>query len=578
MDKNYDIRNERGNERSASPTSSDRIEERDEQQPHDASAAQQARTVTPVVIMPDAQNGPDQQQGQHIPSTEQPRKNPHTLLKVVITLIVGFITVNAVIALVSLSLLSLGVASCVGSCSDSPVGDSREVTAFISDRKATDRDLEVFDALRGCVEAVHDARARTASSSSPTDDEEPASLISVDELRAMVAAGTWPDESAGYGDVDDPCSPQLWVRIAELSQDYLEEETGETWDVVDFAYPFPDNGPIPAPPKRTETSSIHTRLVCRSGQDAGLFADVTYWRWEQPARFEERVGEAREQRDGILASLQALETHDDLAGRQFLYSGRDLYVWDQGENDPLRDPDAFVAFVNSVGDTLGAYTSVTLLMGDTPVMLAYNPLSYDYPNTRETQLVSLDTCRAMLTSGGTAFSLDYATADVLLSAYWSKDNPCELDDLRGTLAPDTSLGYKDRWMAPDEASVDDAVADAALPYLRIAGPDEVLALSERKEKAYETSGDGTIWAYVIVPRGALPEDADGFCTAANELRDGLWQELATTLGPDDWHRSLYLRLYVIDTDTIARDGDPRTFAELCTDARQDPTCLDSYTF
>lgn len=578
MDKNYDIRNERGNDRPASPTPSNHAEAHNEQpQAHGVSAAQQARTVTPVVVMPGTQDEPGQQQSQQTPP-QQPQKNPHTLLKIAITLVVGFITVNAVIALISLSLLSLGVASCVGSCSDSPVGDSREVTAFISDRKATDRDLEVFDALRGCVEAVHDARARTMSSSNPTDDEEPASLISVDELRAVVAAGTWPDESAGYGDVDDPRSPQLWVRIAELSQDYLEEETGETWDVVDFSYPFPDNGPIPAPPKRTETSSIHTRLVCRSGQDAGLFADVTYWRWEQPARFEERVAEAREQRDGILTSLQALETHNDLAGRQFLYSGRDLYVWDQGENDPLRDPDAFVAFVNSVGDTLGAYTSVTLLMGDTPVMLAYNPLSYDYPNTRETQLVSLDTCRAMLTSGGTAFSLDYATADVLLSAYWSKDSPCELDGLRGTLAPDTSLGYKDRWMAPDEASVDDAVADAALPYLQIAGPDEVLALSQRKEKAHETSGDGTMWAWVIVPRGALPEDSDGFCTAANELRDGLWQELATTLGPDDWHRSLYLRLYVIDTETITRDGDPRTFAELCTDAQQDPTCLDSYTF
>lgn len=579
MDKNYDIRNERGNDRPASSTPSNRVETRDEQpQAHDTPAAQQARTVTPVVVMPGTQDGSDQQRGQQAPPPRQPPKNPHTLLKIAITLVVGFITVNAVIALISLSLLSLGVASCVGSCSDSPVGDSREVTAFISDRKATARDLETFDALRGCVEAVHDRRAQVASSSSTNDGEESASLASVDELRAMVESGTWPDESAGYGDVDDPRSPQLWVRIAELSQDYLEDATGETWDVVDFAYPFPDNGPIPVPPQRTETSSVHTRLVCRTGQDAGLFADVTYWRWEQPARFEDHVAEAREQRDENLAKYQTLGARDDLAGRQLLISGNDLYVWDQGENDPLRDLDTFVALVNDLGETLNPYVHVRLLLGDTPTRLAYDPLSYDYPNERETQLVSLDTCRTMLANGESAFMLDYASADVLLSGYRTTDYLCEVTDLRGTLTPDTSLSYKDKWMAPDDASVDDAVAEAALPYLQVSGSDEVLALSERKEKAHETSGDGTIWAYVVVPRGALPEDVDGFCTAANELRDGLWQELATTLGPDDWHRSLYLRLYVIDTDAITRDGDPRTFAELCADARQDPTCLDSYTF
>lgn len=579
MDKNYDIRNERGNDHPASPTPSVREDaHNNQQQAHDASTAHQTRTVTPVVVMPGDQNASDRQQSQQIPSSEQPRKNSHTLLKVVITLIVGFISVNAIIALISLTALSVGVASCVGSCSDSPVGDSREVTAFISDRKATTRDLETFDILRGCIDAVHDQRARAASSSSTTDGEEPASLASVDELRAMVASGTWPDESAGYGDVDDPRNPQLWVRIAELSQDYIEDATGETWDVVDFAYPFPNNGPIPVPPQRTETSSVHTRLVCRTGQDAGLFADVTYWRWEQPARFEEHIAEAREQRDKNLAKYQTLGARDDLAGRQFLISNNDLYVWDQGENDPLRDLDTFVALVNDLGETLNPYVHVRLLVGDTPTRLAYASLSYDYPNERETQLVSVDTCRTMLANGESSFMLDYASADVLLSGYRTTDYLCEVTDLSGTLAPDTSLSYKDKWMAPDNTSVDDAVAEAALPYLQVAGPDDVLALSERKEKAYETSGEGIIWAYVIIPRGALPEDADGFCESANDLRDGLWEELETTLGPDDWHRSLYLRLYVIDTDTITKNGEPRTFAELCDDARQDPACLGDYTF
>lgn len=90
--------------------------------------------------------------------------------------------------------------------------------------------------------------ARTRASSAP-----PGSYLSYEEIRSALEKGSWPGDYCGYG---ESSSPQLWVRLAQLAQDYLEEKTGETWTVVDFTYPFPDNGPIPVPPTRDENDPL----------------------------------------------------------------------------------------------------------------------------------------------------------------------------------------------------------------------------------------------------------------------------------------------------------------------------------
>ena len=189
----------------------------------------------------------------------------------------GCLTIQVILLLVAMAGISAVTASCASSCSDSPIGDSREAAAFIASLDATSRDLGTFDALRGCFESLHESLAVHDQAGLGSTER----LLSVDELRSQIALGEWPSDDGGA------LSPRVWVRIAELSQDYLEEKTGEQWEVVDFAYAFPNNGPIPIPPTRDENSHTSTLLLCTDGADEGTFAYVMYYRWRSPALFED---------------------------------------------------------------------------------------------------------------------------------------------------------------------------------------------------------------------------------------------------------------------------------------------------
>lgn len=465
-----------------------------------------------------------------------------------------------------------GANSCARSCTDSPVGDSPENKAFIADRASNDRDLMTFDALRGCIDALHDRRVSWSS------DEGKSKVISTEELRSLVAGGSWPDASAGYDDVKSTFNPQLWVRIAELSQDEIENATGEQWDVVDFAYPFPDNGPIPVTATRDESSYIVTRLICRSGEDEGLYANVKYWRWEQPARFEADVEEARSYRDEAKARLSKVDAVETLQGRQYLLSRNTLYVWAQDSDDPLLDPELFVSFANEAGDLLGGYTSITLLAPDTPINVTYSPLSFDYPNELPLSTMTYEQCREALTNGDASLEFDHAAADMLLSAYRTNDSPCTEDGLRGTLAPNRSEDFNGRWYQPGEgAYVDDVLEQTVIPDMNVSNPEQIIAITVREEDWHDDRKDETLRTWVVVPRGALSESPEGFCSTINKLRDDIWD----TMGPEvvgGGTRYQYSRFYVIDEQSITLDGVPLTFDELRALALTDMTKLQECSF
>ncbi len=504
------------------------------------------------------------------PAAERPR-NKHTVLKVLLAILALYLVANLALAALGATALSLGLVSCMASCSDSPIGDTKEATAFISDTRTNDRDLATFDALRGCIDSVHDKRERYA--------EDYTALISVDEYRAQVAAGTWPDASAGYGDVTDANNPQLWVRIAELAQDLVQMRTDERWDVVDIAYPFPDNGPIPAPATRGEDDNVKVLLVCRSGADEGLFATVDYWRWKQPAIFTDHIDEARQARQEALDHIAALQHGGLVADRDFLLAGSQLFIWAQADEegnttDPLCDPQAFTDLVNAYGSEWGGYADVTLLAPDTPPALDYSPLSTDYPNERETRFVSLETCQAALASGRSFFRVDHAEGDALLTGYCTNDRPCTVESLRGALLPGSQDGYLDTWFRPtDDAAFDDALLGVVQQSLG-ASDEQIIALSalEQNER-----GDAFLRASVIVERGLMPETPEEFCAASNRLLDDVCAALAPQVS-DGAESSLYLHIYVAENDSVTHNGKPSTFAELREAAQTDVMSLDSYSF
>lgn len=350
------------------------------------------------------------------PAAEAPKK--HTWVKVLLAIIAAVAGYTLVSTLVTLSLLTVGIASCTRSLSDEPVRDTKETMAFIKDPAVTQRDLETFDTLRVSIDdAIY-------------DDEE----YSAGELRDSLTGGTWPAEPLGHDDINNPRNPQLWVRLAELAEDELEARTGESWEIMDFAYPFPDNGPIPVPPKRTETSYASTRLICTSGEDAGLCCEVDHYRWSDPVRFEddlERCREAYEEKRLLLEKVSAL---DLVSGRRHILDAGFLYLWDEGEDDPLRDPEIFASLVEEVGTLVGDYAHVYLLAQDTPLLLSYEPLSNAYPNKKDSEEVPYETCQQRLLSASVAYWLDTGESEQLLVGNWSShDDRPVVENLEGTL-------------------------------------------------------------------------------------------------------------------------------------------------
>lgn len=484
----------------------------------------------------------------------------------------GCLGINALLVVLFFASISISLTTCTSSCSDNPIGDSREDAAFIASLEANQRDIQVFDALRGCIDSLYNRQVAW-----DRDDSHSAEVPPIpDDMRNSLVAGTWPKD-----DMRDALSPRVWVRIAELSQDWIERESGERWEVVDFAYPFPDNGPIPVPPIRDENSSTRTLLRCTSGSDEGLYVTVQYYRWRSPAVFESNLEDSRAGRVEREERLEYLEGMDALQGRSFLCDGKDLYVWEQGEGDPLRDPDAFVVFANEMTDYLGDYADIVLLAADTPLCMGRDSISSDFPNEWPTEQVSLEEARRRLTQGGFPDYFDHARGDELLATYRRPDTPVTLDDLTGTMAPVKQEDYNVPSMRTDEGTAfDENLARVVAGEVDVADASEVIAISKSEQVTYEggdpSYGDDSLSAWIVLPRGSMPETPEAFCDAVAHLRDTVWDQMTIVEG----HRtSLALRIYVVDEQTIlGPSGESLDFAQARAQLIDDPTTLGDYSF
>lgn len=480
----------------------------------------------------------------------------------------GCLTMGSLLFLGAMALVSVGLVSCVSSCSDRPIRDTREAAAFIAAHEASERDLVVFDALRGAIDAVYD-RLESSARDAEKDERTKGDVthpMTVDALRSAVASGAWPEDPACFGGSDSSLSPQLWVRIAELSQAHLERETDESWEVVDFAYPFPSSGPVPAPAIRDEKSCTRTLLRCTKGQDQGLYACVRYYRWRNPAGFEHDLDERRAQADQSKELLEKMGAEDPMEGRRFLLDGGNVYLWSTGEDDTLRDPDAFVSLANKLTELTGAYADVKLLAPDTPVTLAHEPISGDFPNERPVETVPFEEARERLLLSGSELCFDNARGDELYWAYRkNEDTEIATGDLRGTLTDAAPIGSTLPSMTPGaDCSLEEGFCKLVAEEVGAPSASDVIVLSTYESKDYPGSkvgfADDSMGAWVLIPRGYLPETKAGFCPALERLRDLFWDQIPLTEG----HRaSLALRVYVIDQDTIkGPDGESLSFAQL----------------
>ena len=506
------------------------------------------------------------------PDTDEKRVKRGRHWKIFAALGVGCLGINALLLALFFTTVTVSLSTCVASCSDNPIGDSREDAAFIASLEANERDLEVFDALRGCIDSLY-ARQKAWD-----DDESHSAEVPPvpDDMRNSLVAGSWPKD-----DMRDALSPRVWVRIAELSQSWIERETDESWEVVDFAYPFPDNGPIPYPATRDEDSCTRTLVCCTSGPDEGLHVVVEYYRWRSPAVFEADIEEYRSLRRESEAQNEELEGMDSLQDRVFLYDGRDLYVWEQGEGDPLRDPEAFVVFANEMADSLGDYADITLLAADTPIHLTRSSISSDYPNTWPMELVTLEEAKRRLTTGGLPDHFDYARDDVLLKAYRRQDEAIALEDLTGTLAPVQQTDYGIPVMRTGEGTTfDENLAQVVAGVVDVADANEVIAISQSEQVTYEggdpSFGDDSLSVWIVLPRGSMPETPQAFVDAVAHLRDTVWDQMTIVEG----HRtSLALRVYVVDDQTIVGpSGEALDFAQARSQLVAGPTVLGDYSF
>ena len=482
--------------------------------------------------------------------------------KLLIGLGVGCLTINVLGAAFLLGTMTLGLSSCMHSCSDNPIGDSRENAAFISDRMASEHDLEVFDALRGSFEALHKQMVRWEAT-------EGAALLPVDDLREQIAAGTWPKDEG------EALSPQVWVRIAELSESWLEEQTGEGWQVMDFSYPFPDNGGMPVPVKRDESDCCVTQLLCTEGDDEGLYTTVNYYRWARDAYF------AAEHLDSNRSdAVKRTELYDQIAdtglvgNRRFLIAEDNVYIWSEGEDDALRDKGSFLTMATELSELLGDYDYVVLLEPDTPVMVGYDTFSHNYPNRRSPEELSFDKARELLLRAGRARTFDHATGDILYSiCRRGGDEAIDEENLTGTLSDEGSEFVRQVWRAPEEgAATDDELADLAAATLGTSQENLIVASQYDRGTNW---GDGlTVWLYT--PRGALPETPDAFCTAMDELRDAMWEQVPST-EKGGGRKSLYVHVFEFDDATLVDEsGESCSFAQLRGRCQSDPTAIGAY--
>ena len=505
---------------------------------------------------------------------QQPKKT-----SIVVKIIIGLLVAFGVAMFVSSALLaSTALTTCAAVLYDAPTHDSAEAKAFIENPAVTERDLETFDALSGCFAAMY-----VDDQVLPTEIEEQLALEDANEVvaqyRTLLAQGSWKAEGNYFSELNDKNSfknPQLWVRTAQLAQDYLQDKTGQRWRIENFSFPFFASGPIPNPAQQhDEEDALVTYLVCESGQDAGLMASVAYYRWADPAYFEDAIDEARELVAERKAIADKLAKSTAMGGRSCVtvdIDPIDVYVWAQGDNDPLRDPDTFAQLVLDVAAETGAhYVDVTLLKEDAPLVL--NRRYYTrYANRPPAQIVDPAAAREQLPFG--SFTVDVAPSDMLIRQRWTED-PDGKDMAGGRAGELEDRAIQSELPALQIASrkgsmPDNDVVGVVASTLGISAADVIAVSATKSDSFYEADADYT----VVIDRSAMPSTRTAFIDAYYTLHTALWNDCFNKEGGEGVEMTL--SLYLVEAEGVQGPQGAVSFADMCGSVMSGAEALDAY--
>ena len=457
--------------------------------------------------------------------------------------------------------------------------DTREVKAFINDAEATERDLEFFDMLRIHFEENYLEQDKMDLNKEDGDGERPKQRdrkqkreeaeAYVDTFREKLAFGTWPQDDSLLPGPEYSSSPQLWVRLAELSQDFIEKETGEKWRVLTLSYPYLDvewDYIIPIQEERSKEDAIVTSLICESGDDAGIIADVRYYRWADKAYFasdlEEKRNDIKERQD-IIAQIKASgvigERSCSIDGH---FKKNVLYVWSSGEDDPWRDPETFSNALVVLSNQMGMEDlELNLVAQDAPVFIK----RYEKMEVMPAE----DAPNAMLHAVSTTNSFEFAPADLLYSQeIWNGDAE-DLGTLRGKLTPGSNDPFY-HWQQVVGKVVDEEKESMTGIVAGQLGAEEnqVIALP-CKDKT------GSHQVHVVLSEGILPESPGETEDAIRELQHVLWRHIFTDAYKEDLY-TIWLYVYVIDADEITGPGGVADFATLRSAVMKDSSGIELF--
>ena len=457
-----------------------------------------------------------------------------------------------------------------------PTYDSPETKAFIDDAAVTARDLETFDALRGSFEAMQYNEGLGAGNEYANRRKLAKSQAATDEFRAQLEKGSWPSRSTAFSTGDSWTSPQLWVRIAELAQDYLEAETSEHWRVLNVSFPFKSSGPVPDfDTSHNENSSLGITFVCESGADKGLETVVSYYRWAKPAYFESHVEDARQQLAERKQIRAAIEASDVFEGRPFaLTTGDTLYVWLRGAGDPLRAQDDLGPLLYDIAGAAGLnWLEVNLIESDAPLVV-HETFHSKYGNTTEPELLDKTTAKDRLLTAN-RYDVHVASADLLRSQFLSIDESGDasedyLSTQKGSLVPNEG-GISHGWPNFSGESVfDDDLVAFVSQYLK--QPEENLIALYRYDPH---SNYSNILVSLVLSQGAFPTSYGKTEDAVLDLLQALWQYYYKDASESD-EVNLFLDVYVVDGQNIQGPGGTVDFARLRQDAMLSPKNMNDY--
>ncbi len=483
--------------------------------------------------------------------------------------------IAAIVVVVATALYTISaVNGCVNSLFDDPIGDSAEAKAFIYDPTVTERDLETFDILRGSFEKMH-LHSRTSPTLELEHLHAEEAVAAVDQFRARLEQGSWPAEDPVFAGPDSNLSPQLWVRLAQLSLDYIQEQTGESWRILNLSYPFPSNGPIPWPATRDEGTSVFTSFECETGPDKGLVTTVRYYRWARPAYFEHDVEESRAEAQEQLQAARTALSSPALEGRTCLYEPyRNIYVWSTGEDDSLREPAAFTALLEDLSGQLGDQSvSLTLLEADAPIV-ATRHFSGDYASNETVNIYGVEDAQVALCNDA-GIAVDFAPADQLLSQHYSvsSDGVGELDELSGYLVP-SEYPSDYTWRAPQEGYAADDAATAVVARQLDVPEEQVVALSKYGGESNALYDEA--WSFhIVVQHSAFPDTPKAVDDAMVELQRALWDEYF--MGKSDASSPvIHVYVIVVEDGSIEGPDGAMSFGDMRAAAQDDPASLGDF--